>query len=619
MLVGYFEEAEQATVESRRSSEQCRDYYDHVQFTRRELEALRKRGQAPVIDNFVQRKVDTLCGLERRARTDPSALPRNPDDEQAADAATEGLRYVADQNRFNALRSEVFNDILVEGTGGAEVIVEQKPNKDIMVTVKRVPWDRIWYDPHSRALDFEDAAYKGIVIWQDAADVRRQYPDRADAVSETLSTSASNTYDDRPNNVWCDSKRKRIRIVQCHYLRDGEWWVATYTKCGFLVDPEISPYKDKFGESACQLILRSGFIDRENNRYGHAKGLLSLQDEINKRRSKALHLLSQRQTFGNATAVTDVQKTKTEMAKPDGHVEINGGAKFGEDFGVLPTGDMAQGQVLMYQQAMQSMNSTGANSALQGKDERAPSGVALQTKIQAGATELEPQNDGLREWAHQIYEAMWMRIRQFWTGEKWIRVTDDDRNMKWVGLNKQVTLSDKLKQMEPQQAQQLMQQLGIQDPNDPRLQQVVEVENDVSGLDVDLVVDEVPDMATLQAEQFQVLAQLAGAPSMQGQIPAKALIEASSLRHKDKILDAMEEQQKANAQSQQQAQQMAAQAAQAETSVELQNKQSATDLNKAKTEQILVATRIDGLTALDAALKGQLSPPPPQPAAGSTH
>ncbi len=101
-----------------------------------------------------------------------------------------------------------------------------------------------------------------------------------------------------------------------------------------------------------------------------------------------------------------------------------------------------------------------------------------------------------------------MRIRQFWTEEKWIRVTDDDRNVKFVGLNKRVTLGDKLAQLQPKEAPQMVQQLGLSGPYDPRLKEVVDVENDVTGLDVDIVIEEGPDLSSLQLEQFELLAVL---------------------------------------------------------------------------------------------------------------
>lgn len=536
--VAHFEESENSSWESRQLAERDRDYYDNDQWTAEELAILRKRKQPALTINYVRRKVEFLRGFERRVRSDPKAFPRNPDDEQGAEAATDGLRFVGDQNAFNQVRSQVYENFLIEGTGGVDVVVEQTPNDPRKIILRHVPWYQLFWDPHSARKDFSDAKYKGIVIWMDSVDAIGKWPDARDAIENTMSTvSVSNTYDDRPQRmIWCDSRRKRVRVVQIHYQWGDEWMVATFTKGGFLEEPMVSPYLDKDGRSTSSLHIRSAYVDRENNRYGEVRSMISLQDEINKRRSKALHLLSVRQTYGNKKAIQDTQKAKQELAKPDGHVDINADAQFGQDFGIIPTGDLAQGQIALMQQATAEMQASGPNNALAGKHTETQSGRAIQAQQQGGAVEIEPGIDDLRQWSREVYEAVWMRIKQFWDDEKWIRVTDDERNIKWVGLNKRVTLEDKLKEAPPELAAQWMQQNGI-GPGDPRLQEVVDVENNVSGLDVDIIVEEGPDISTLQSEQFEMLTNLAqsGIP-----IPPKAIIQASSIRNKDQILDEME-------------------------------------------------------------------------------
>lgn len=592
-----FEESEDMTATARAASETCRDYFDGKQYTQGELASLRKRGQAPVYDNHVRRKIESICGIERKTRTDPKAFPRTPDETHLAEAATDSIRYVVDANRFPQVRSEVFADILVEGTGAAEIICERRGD-DVCVIVKRIPWDRYFYDPHARELDFSDKGYDGIVIWDNVETLKRKYPDRVDAIESSLTMGAvGQTYDDRPRTSWCDSLKRRLRVLQIQYEYEGEWYIATFTRGGFLEDPVVSPYLDKEGKSTGTIMSRSGYVDRDNNRYGHCKDLIPLQDEINKRRSKALHIMSQRQTFGNKRAIADVKKAKTELAKPDGHLEINEAAVLNQDFGVLPTGDMAQGQVLMFNMALQSMNATGANAAVQGKDERAQSGVALQTRIQSGAIELEPQTDGLKEFTHACYEAIWLRIRQFWTAQKWIRVTDDDRNVKFVGLNQPVTLGEFIGRMDPEKQAAVAQRLQLQ-PGDPRLQQVVDVENNVNGLDVDIVLDEGPDIATLQSEQFEELVKLAGTPQGQQVIPFTAIIKASSLRNKDQIIDEIEKREQQTQQAQQQAQQTAQQLGQATATSDIRNKDADTAKKQAETQATQVETHITGMQAL---------------------
>jgi hypothetical protein len=576
-LCRWFEESEDMTYDARKLAERDRDYYDGQQWTTAELNILARRGQPALTINYIKRKVEYLRGFERRLRSDPKAFPRDPQDEQLSEAATDSLRFVADQNDFDVIRSDVFEDMMIEGYGGGDVTVV--PSRDgYDVSIVRVPWDRLFYDPYSRQKDFGDARYKGIVIWTDRDEVLENYPDRADEIESTLnSSSMADTYDDRPKFTrWADNRRTRVRVVQMHFNVAGQWFITTFTKGGFLDDPVQSPYVDREGNPTSSLIMRSAYVDRENQRYGHVRDLISLQDEINKRRSKALHLMSVRQTFGNRQAIADVDKAKRELAKPDGHIEVEAGGTLNQDFGVLPTGDMASSQMALLQHATAEMQASGPNAAMSGKDPRIQSGRAIQAQQAGGAIEVEPIVDDLRQWTKDVMEASWLRIRQFWDGPKWIRVTDDERNAKWVGLNQPVTLEQALSRLDPQEAAQLAQQMGLQ-PNDPRLQQVVDTDNDIGGLDVDITIEEGPDVANIQAEQFQQIAQLAqsGVP-----FPPAVLIEASSLRNKEKLLEMMEQAQ----QGQAQAQQTAAQTAQAKAEAEI-NKTNA-DAQKSQAQAV---------------------------------
>lgn len=210
----------------------------------------------------------------------------------------------------------------------------------------------------------------------------------------------------------------------------------------------------------------------------------------------------------------------------------------------------------LMQHATAELQASGPNAAMAGKDPRIQSGRAIQAQQAGGAIEVEPIIDDLRQWTKQVYEATWLRIRQFWTSEKWIRVTDDEKNTRWVGLNRQVTLADALGELAPEEAAAMAQQIGLQQ-GDPRLNQIVRVDNDIGGLDVDITIEEGPDVANVQAEQFQMLAQLAPALAQAGDpIPPEVLIEASQLRNKDKLLEKLEQGRAARAQGQQQAQQI---------------------------------------------------------------
>lgn len=539
-----FEDFIDSTTDARAKAERDRDYYDGKQWTDAEIAELTKRKQPPVVINRIKPKVDFLLGTERQTRTDPKCFPRTPQHEQDAGAATDAIRFVCDKNRFEYLRSEVFECLAIEGIGAAIIEVEDK-GKQVDIVIRRIPWDRYYCDPHSRERGFTDKSYDGIVIWMDGSDLKRMYPGKDSVIDEAFTEAvADQTFGDKPISAWVTADRKRTRVCEEYYRKDGKWHHCVFTKSGYLVPPEVSKFVDEDGP--CNPIEAiSAFIDRDGARYGAVRQFISVQDEINKRRSKALHLLSVRQTIGEVGAVENVNKAKAEMAKPDGHVEVSPGMRFE----IAQTGDMAAGQFTLLAEAKQEIDAVGANAALQGKQEGSSSGRALQARQQSGMMELGPLFDALRQWQKAVYRQVWNRVRQYWTGEMWVRVTDDEKNLKWVGLNKPITAGEQMIEQMKSQGQQITPEMIQQIAMDPRSREVVGKRNEVAQLDVDIIVDEAPDTVNLQAEQFELLTQMYQAtPDV---IPPDLVLEMSSLRNKDKVLERVRGGMEANAKKEQ--------------------------------------------------------------------
>ncbi len=520
------------TSPARELSERDRDYYDGYQWTPAEQAVLRKRKQPVITINRIKRKIDAMVGIEQRGRVDPRAYPRNPQDEAAADAATKALVFVDDNTRFDSKRSAAFENVLVEGYGGCEVIVEMKRGRPEVV-INRLRWEEIFFDPYSREKDFSDAAYTGCMKWMtiDAAlelygAVYQGEGDLGELLEKTMKFAQDTTFEDRPATQvsrWADQRQKRVRIAQMYYRKGGIWCLAIFCGGGIIYQGE-SDYLDEDGKPDNPIILFSGYVDRENQRYGVVRDMISAQDEINKRRSKLLHQLNSRQTIAVKGAVDSVADMKRQLAMPDGHVEINieafedairAGVK---PFEVVQNADQTAGQFSLLQESKSEIDMLGPNASLLGQLEGNQSGRAIQAQQNAGFAELAPIYDSLRDWTLRVYRAIWNRIRQYWTEERWIRITDDMGSVEFVGLN-------------VQQGMQVA--MG---PSGPVMQPVMQ--NAVAEMDLDIIIEDMPDVASLKQEEFAQMADMAGKGVP---IPPEALIEASSLRNKKEILDRMEE------------------------------------------------------------------------------
>ncbi len=518
-LIQWFEDAEDQTDQARLDAERDRDYYDGKQYTPEEREELKARKQPAIVDNRIRRKIDYLAGLEKQARQDPKAFPRNPQDEHGSEAATDGLRFVADSNRFPQTKSRVWENMLIEGCGGVDVCVEEGGPHGYKIIVKRVAWDRLFYDPHSSEPDFSDAKYLGIVIWMDEDDVLAKWPGSEDIIESTyIETGSSETYDDKPRYaVWSDAKRRRVRVVQIYWNTPEGWQYAAFTRGGYFDEQQPSPYLNEDKAPICPLVFVSAYVDRDNARYGVVRDMIDPSDENNKRRGKAMHLLSVRQVIAEEGAVRDVDAARKELAKPDGYIEVTPQMRFE----IQQTADLAAGQVQLMLMAQQSIDGMGPNASMQGKQQdKGASGIALARSQQGGLIEVGTLLDMLRDWARRVYEQIWLRIRQFWTAETWIRVTDDEMNVKFVGLNVQ---------SEPMWDDTTGQMMAGP------------VQNAVADTMVDIVIDEAPDVVTLQSEQQAVLGDvMKSAPQL---VPAliEPFLRSTSLRNKDEIIKRVNE------------------------------------------------------------------------------
>jgi hypothetical protein len=503
-----FEEAADLTKTARLQAQIDRDYFDGNQLTSEEKLALARRSQPDNVFNRVRPAVEGTIGLIEQGQTDPKAWPRNPQDEQASEVATKVLRYIEDKADFDQTKMECAHDFFIEGI--CAVIVEADERLD--VHANHIRYEEFFYDPRSRKKDFEDSRYFGIAKWRYGDDVAREYPDAKADIERSLEGAigvVDDTFQDRPTDIsttvqWVDRKKRRVMVVELYHLEAGEWRRCVY-HAGGILEYGPSPYRDKYG-TRCPIIAASCYIDRENNRYGKVRDMRGPQDEINKRRNKALWRASVAQIQAVLPEAIEVNadEARREAARPDG---------------VIPMGwqrvtDHAnfQHEIQLLQHATAEIERMGPNPAILGRQGETQSGRAQLVRQQAGMTELAPVLGVFDRWMLRVYRAMWETARQYWTAPMWIRVTDDEGAPEFIGLNMPATVDTPYG---PQQT----------------------VEHPIAEMDVDITIETTPDTANIQQEQFLGLIELVKSGAVQ--IPPQILIKASSLPDKTALLEEM--------------------------------------------------------------------------------
>lgn len=621
LVKGQFEEYLDATLSARREAEKCRDYRDGKQWTDEEIQTLKRRKQPCITDNKIQDKCDTLLGIEKQMRTDPMAYPRNPQDEGSAEAATDALRYVADKSDFNrSVRKEAADNLMVEGLCAGQVVVEKKRGREPQICMEHIHWDRTYYDIRSRKPDFSDKTYVGYYTWLDFDQVVSDWPKAKEQIEQSEADQSQGgsdqTVDDKPRYFVSERGRKRVQIFTHYFKKAGKWHYGTWCKGGWLDEPRASTYKDEDGQPSCPIELQALYRDREGKPYGAVQRYIDLQDEHNKRRSKMLHLLNSKRIIGQTGTVEDVNTVRAELHKPDGVIMINGDIS---QFKVEDNINEAEGQWRLLQQTDMALSQTGPNSALAGLSGDI-SGRAKQLDQQSGTLPISPLFDALEAWQTRMYRQAWCRVRQFWSTEMWIRVTDDEQKVKFVVLNQDMLQGDmiaeqlKAQPIPPEEKQALLQEIA----SDPSAQQPVlgpdgkpQKKNHVAKMDVDIIIDRSPDVVTIQQEQFGILSEIA---KSRPEVPFDVLIEASSLRSetKKKILDRIKGTNDPAAAAQAQFQQIMQQLETMQKEADVKKTASEAEKNEAQTAQIQAQTVHTGIQAATALANASSAPDEPQ-------
>lgn len=492
-------------------------YYHGKQYTDAELKELKRRRQPPTVKNRIRRKVDFLVGVEQRLRRDPKAFPRNPNGEAAAPVATSVLRAVQDLTKWPAVASECARDALIRGIGVEWAGITRTRKGQIEIKKNHVKGDRFFYDPRSEDWDFGDAQYLGEASWMDIEQAKEMMPWASEAIEQLGEYASGNRslgalpqlFDKEKNwTQYVDTQKRRLYVVSIWYRYNGEWmWdylVGQVSLCPEGMDC-LSIYIDENDATTHPYKAWSPYVGEDGTRYGMIRDMKPIQDEINKRSSKALHLLTVRQIKYETGSVNDIDKARAELAKPDGMIEINPGK--GDAFGVIEQTAQIQGNLELMQEAKAEIENLGPNPGLLGRGVEKQSGRAILAQQNSGMTELSPVFERMREWKLRCYHHDWHLIRKFYTDDRFIRITGDDKSVQHLRINVPVT-----------------NEYG----------EIVGVDNAVAEMDVDIILDEGPDTVTMREELIEAL-------SDRPDIPVEIIIELSSLPDKDAVLKKLAE------------------------------------------------------------------------------
>tara|TARA_R110002012_G_scaffold315261_2_gene528915 strand:- start:2714 stop:4963 length:2250 start_codon:yes stop_codon:yes gene_type:complete len=466
------------------------DFYDNIQWSEEDAETLRDRGQVPLVFNVTATTIDWVIGTEKRSRTDFKVLPRRKQDGKPAQKKSELLKYLGDVNREHFEVSRSFEDAAKVGIGWMEDGWQSDDDGEPIYS-RYETWRNMLWDSTAIQLDLEDARYMIRTKWIDLDVGYALFPKRKDmlrrSVDDSNNFASLDEYGDLPmdqpeieNTGQGDSgyvsdrvtgyQRSRVRVIEMWFkmpvtakkmkgglfagelfdessmahleaVENGEaeviekpemrMYVALFTTVGMLWLSQ-SPYRHNRFPFTAIWNKRRG---RDGMPYGMVRNIRDIQSDINKRASKALHILSTSKIIMDNGAVDDVDELVKEASRPDAVIVKNKGFELTLD----ADRDLSQWHMELMSRNIQMVQQVGGvTDENLGRTTNAVSGVAIQARQEQGSLATAKLFDNHRLAQQVRGEKLLSMLEQFMDQEKQFRIT----NMR--GAPEYVTVNDGL-------------------------------------------------------------------------------------------------------------------------------------------------------------------------------
>jgi len=207
-----------------------------------------------------------------------------------------------------------------------------------------------------------------------------------------------------------------------------EFWKMIF--CGNYV---LQNSKRPYNHQRFSLVPVWGYIRKRDNRpYGAVENLMDPQDDLNKRRSKALFILSTKQAVVEEGAVDDIDDFIEEKDRPDGVMVVKrkDGVELIEDI------SLANEHVMLMEQDRKYIEHVGGvTDESRGMQTNAISGKAIEARDRGSHVSNAELFDNYRLSFQLSGEIQVSLIEQYYSDEKIFRITGDKGKADFIQIN----------------------------------------------------------------------------------------------------------------------------------------------------------------------------------------
>ena len=532
-MLGYFESSlkHPMWVNYLKNAQNDFEFYEGEQWTATEKKELSDRGQPDTVQNEIKPFIDKVKGQYTQQRTRIGFVGRNPQaDEELGNIFSDLALYVQQKADYEYEEKDTFQDGIKSGFGVLETGIEYEDGFPKIVLLHEDCLN-IFPDPYSKKYDWSDARFVHRAKWVYEVDAIADFPGSqaviraasgADVIANAITSFKKENY--------IDANTKRIRLIETWYREKTkkkyamiEGQAQDITDLPKKLAKHVGEVTEKTQEVIKQCIWCSGgVISKATSPYDHGmfpfiayycdrkkdgepvgiiRALKSVQMEINKRRSKALHLLSTNRAIMEENAVQSLDDIREEMARPDGLLIYKRGYKFKTEANV----ELAQSQMALLEDSKNAIKRIAGADL--GTRQEVRSNQQLQRKQAAEDIVIVDVFDNLRRTRKIVAKHIYLLVKQYYDKEMVFNVTDN------LQQSKQVTLG----------------------------------QDHISAIKqytFDTVVSDMPETTTIQQEQFTMIGDFlksVNLPPNMAMAILPIMVRLSQIRDKKEILETLEQ------------------------------------------------------------------------------
>jgi hypothetical protein len=558
----------------------CDSFYQGDQWDEDDIKTLAALKRPALTLNIIRPTMNAIFGEYMNKRATFNVKPRTEGDQQVADVITKIMMQIADENSFEYVEGEVFQDGMITDRGYYDVRMDFNDNIQGDITITALDPFTVVIDPQAKEWNPDTWREVFVTKWLSIDDISELYGEEAAtrAKEQALSTNLGAEYAEYTrrgtfgtpefgyayDQIPADERDiKRIRVIdRQHFVMD---------KVKVLIDPisgEESPIPPTFNDtkideytaltgsyvttktsrrvrwtiSAGSVVLHDDFSPyksftivpyfpqfRRGKPLGWVRDLLDPQQQINKLASQSLHVVNS--TANSGWEVEEgalVNMTPEELARDGSKTGVVLVTAPGKRIAKIQPNQIPQGlmQFVDYAQGMVRRIS-GVSEFMVGEGSSEVSGIALDSRINRNLTQLQPAFDSLDRSRTLLARRMLDLIQSYYTETRMFRITAESE----TGEPTQETIN----------------------VNQPTYEG--RVLNDLTVGEYDVIVTSQPSRASFVETQFAQAIQMTQAGI---QIPPDVMVELSNFARKHEIADRIRQQMGMGAPTpeQQQAQQM---------------------------------------------------------------